>query len=106
MRIEAGAGDGVAQGKTKRISRVVFRLDQTGPGLFYGPTDVDADMDELHLRDGDDLMDTPVPLHDGDTGRLPWPEGYEQLGRVTVKHKLPLPCTVTAIMPQLTTQDA
>ena len=106
MRIEAGAADGVAQGKTKRITRTVFRLDQTGPGLFYGPTDVDADMDELNMRDGSDLMDSPVPLFDGDTERLLWPEGYEQLGRVTVKHKLPLPCTVTAIMLQLSTQDA
>ena len=58
------------------------------------------------MRDGSDLMDSPVPLFDGDTERLLWPEGYEQLGRVTVKHKLPLPCTVTAIMLQLSTQDA
>ena len=105
MRIEAGAADGTAQGKTKRITNIVLRLDQTGSGLLYGPTDTDADMDELHLRDSLDPMDAGIPLFDGDTEILSWPEGYEQLGRVTLKHTSPLPCTVTAIMPQLNTQD-
>lgn len=105
MRIEAGAADGTAQGKTKRITNIVLRLDQTGPGLLYGPTDTDSEMDELHLRDSLDPMDTAIPVFDGDTEVLPWPEGYEQLGRVSVKHVLPGPCTVTAVMPQLLTQD-
>ena len=105
MRLDAGAADGTAQGKTKRITNVVVRLDQTGGGLRYGPTEVDADMDEFHLRDSLDPMDSPVPLFDGDTDVLPWPSGYEQAGKVTVRHTLPLPCTVTAIMPQLITQD-
>jgi hypothetical protein len=105
MRIEAGAADGTAQGKTKRITNVVLRLDQTGAGLLYGPTDIDADMDELHLREPGDLMGSAIPLFDGDTEVLAWPEGYGQPGRITLKHKLPLPCTITAIMPQLITQD-
>jgi hypothetical protein len=105
MRLEAGASDGTAQGKTKRFTNVVIRLDQTGSGLLYGPTDVDADMDELHLRDSFDPMDAGVPLFDGDTEVLSWPEGYEQVGRLTLKHTLPLPCTITAIMPQVNTQD-
>jgi hypothetical protein len=62
-------------------------------------------MDELHLRDSFDPMSTALPLFDGDTEILPWPEGYEQLGRLTLKHTLPLPCTITAIMPQVNTQD-
>ena len=105
MRLEAGASDGTAQGKTKRFTNVVIRLDQTGAGLLYGPTAVTADMDELHLRDSFDPMSTALPLFDGDTEILPWPEGYEQLGRLTLKHTLPLPCTITAIMPQVNTQD-
>jgi hypothetical protein len=105
MRIEGGASDGTAQGKTKRVTNVVVRLDQTGGGLRYGPTDVDADMDEFHLRDSYDPMTEAVPLFDGDTDVLPWPAGYEQDGKVTIRHTLPLPCTVTAIMPQLNTQD-
>ncbi len=105
MRIEGGASDGTAQGKTKRITNVVVRLDQTGGGLRYGPTEVDADMDEFHLRDSYDPMTEAVPLFDGDTDVLPWPAGYEQDGKVTIRHTLPLPCTITAIMPQLNTQD-
>jgi hypothetical protein len=105
MRLEAGASDGTSQGKTKRVTNVVIRLDQTGAGLLYGPTDVTADMDELHLRDSFDPMSAALPLFDGDTGVLPWPDGYEQPARLTLKHTLPLPCTVTAVMPQLNTQD-
>ena len=105
MRLEAGAADGTSQGKTKRFTRVVFRLDQTGSGLLYGQTDTESDMDELHLRDSLDPMDSPVPLFDGDTESLPWPAGYEQTGRITLKHTLPQPCTVIAIMPQVVTQD-
>ena len=105
MRLDAGAADGTSQGKTKRFTNVVLRLDQTGSGLYYGATDVTADMDELHLRDGNDPMDTPVPLFNGDTEILPWPAGYEKAGRLTLKHTLPQPCTVIAIMPQVATQD-
>jgi hypothetical protein len=106
MRLEvAGGQEGTAQGKTKRITNVVFRLYQTGSGLLYGPTDVDADMDELELRDASDAMDTALPLFDGDSEVLPWPEGYEYLGRVTLKHTKPLPCFVTALMAQVVTQD-
>jgi hypothetical protein len=105
MRLDGGGADGTSQGKTKRITNVVVRLDQTGAGFRYGPSAVDADMDEFYLRDSYDLMDEPVPLFDGDTPVLPWPEGYEQAARVTIRHTLPLPCTVTAIMPQFLTQD-
>jgi hypothetical protein len=97
MRVEAGASDGTAQGKTKRFNRVVFRLDQTGGEIQYGPTDTDADMDTLPLTAGE--------LFDGDTESLSWPGGYEQEGRVTVKHTKPLPCTVTAWFPQGKTED-
>jgi len=105
MRIEAGAADGTAQGKTKRFTNVVFRLDQTGSGLFYGPDDTESNMEELHFRDSYHAMSEALPLFDGDTEVLPWPEGYEQIGRIALKHTLPLPCTITAIMAQVVTQD-
>jgi hypothetical protein len=105
MRVEAGAADGTSQGKTKRITNIVLRLDQTGSGLLYGPDEVEANMDELHLREPEYAMGSGVPLFDGDTEVLSWPYGYEQPGHIALKHKLPLPCTITAIMPQLITQD-
>ena len=119
MRIEAGAADGTAQGKIKRITDITVRLYQTGPGLFVGP--IDGTMDEFHMRkagaadptkaEGRGLagsgseMNKPIVLFDGDTPNLSYPEGYTQHGRVAVQHRLPFPCTVTAIMPQLLTQD-
>lgn len=103
LRVEAGAADGTSQGKTKRINNVTFRFDQTGVGLWYGPDT--TTMDELQLRDPSVPMGSAVPIFDGDKGPLVWPAGYEKDGRITIQHRLPLPCTLLAIMPQLTTQD-
>lgn len=103
MRFEAGAADGTAQGKTKRITDCAIRLYQTGPGLWIGPDTLN--MEEIQFRDSTMAMDQPVPLFNGDKGAQAWPTGYEKDARVTVQHRLPLPCTVTAIMPQLHTQD-
>jgi hypothetical protein len=103
MPFEAGAADGTAQGKTMRINNVVIRLYQTGPGLFYGP-DFD-NLDEYHPRKTTDLMDNPIPTFTGDTPLLPWPSGYETAAQVAVEHRLALPCTLVAIMPQLHTYD-
>ena len=103
MPLEAGARDGVAQGKTQRINNVVLRLFETGPGLWYGPS-LDK-LDELHLRTPADLMDSPVELFTGDTTYLAWPGGYEQGAQMIVRHQLPLPCTLVALMPQVNTSD-
>jgi len=103
MPIEAGAADGVAQGKTMRITNLVARLYSTGPGLFYGPSV--TNLIEYHLRGSTDLMDNPVPLFTGDTDFLPWPDGYEVGVQVTLRHQAPLPCTIIAVMPQVHTYD-
>lgn len=103
MPIEAGARDGVAQGKTQRINGVVLRLFETGSGLWYGSSF--TNLDELHLRRSNDPMDNPVPLFTGDTEMLPWPGEYEQGAQMVVRHQLPTPCTLVALMPQVTTND-
>jgi len=103
MRIEAGGADGTAQGKTKRYTNVVIRLDQTGPGLFLGPSialateEIPLEIDGVALPAG--------TLMDGDTGLRPFPGGYEQAGRIALRHNLPTPCTITAIYPQTVVQD-
>lgn len=102
MSIEAGAADGVAQGKTQRIHNIVIRLDTTGPGLWYGDGET---MDELHMRTDADLMDNPVSLFTGDTPALTWPVGYQQGAHMQIEHRLPTPCTVIALMPQMVTND-
>lgn len=103
MPFEAGAADGTAQGKTQRITNVVFKLFKTAPGLRYGP-DFDQ-MDDYHPRNTNDLMDNAVPEFTGDTPLLAWPSGYEQGVQVAIEHNLSLACTIVAIMPQLYTYD-
>jgi len=101
LRAEAGAADGTAQGKTKRIHRVTFRLRDT-LGWKYGRT-LD-DLFELPFRSAGDDMDEPPPLFTGDK-TLDWPGGYDQEGYVAFSHDQPLPATLISIMPQLITQD-
>lgn len=102
MPIEAGAADGVAQGKTMRINNLTIRLDQTGPGLFYGTGDR---MDEYHPRSTVMNMDEKIPTFTGDTDLLAWPGEYETGSQITIDHRLPTPCTLVALMPQLNTYD-
>ena len=101
-RLEAGAADGTAQGKTKRIHRAVIRLHQT-LGILFGP-DPDQ-LDRLEFRSGFDLMDKPPPLFDGDK-LVDWPGGYETEGRMTIAQDQPLPLTLLAVFPQIHTQDS
>jgi hypothetical protein len=101
MRIEAGARDGTAQGKTKRINKMVIRFLAT-VGAIAGPDD--NTLDRIQFRSGSDPMDQPVPLFTGDK-LMEWPSGYDFDGYIVVKQDQPLPMTVVALMAQLTTQD-
>lgn len=100
-RIEAGAADGTAQGKTKRINKCVVRFYNT-LGAKVGP-DSDS-LDELQFRTGSDPMDAPPPLFTGDK-LLEFPGDYDFEGYIMVRQDSPLPMTVVAIMPQVTTFD-
>ena len=104
MRIEAGASDGTAQGKTKRIHKAVLRLHQTG-SCTYGPMKDGGFMDKVVFRRSADRMDQPVPLFTGDKV-VQWPNGYETGGCMAVVVDQPVACTVVAIYPQIVTQDA
>lgn len=100
-RINAGAADGTAQGKTKRINKMVLRFYNT-LGAKAGPDE--NNLDELNFRSGSDLMDQPPPLFTGDK-LMEWPSGYDFDGYIMVRQEQPLPMTVVAIMPQLHTFD-
>jgi len=103
MPIEAGAQDGTAQGKEQRINGIVLDLFETGAGLWYGPNT--TDMDEYAVRSSSADMDEPVPLFTGQTDRLAWPGEYEKGTQMVIQHRLPLPCTVRALLPQMHTYD-
>jgi len=103
-RIEGGAQDGVAQGKTKRITGYVIRLLNT-LGMYYGSTFEDTDnRNEDDFEQGQDY-DEDVALFSGDTEFLRHPVGYEQDGSIYLSHSGVFPATILAIMPMVTTQD-
>jgi hypothetical protein len=100
-RIDAGAGDGTSQGKTKRITKAVIRFYNT-LGAKAGPNE--TLLDTIEFRTGSNLMDQAPPLFTGDK-LLDWSGGYDFDGYLTVKQDQPLPMTVIAIMPQVHTFD-
>ena len=101
MRLEAGSIDGTAQGRIKRISKVIARLYKT-LGCKIGP-DEDT-LDTIFFRDSSMPMDAPPELFTGDK-ELDYPEGYETDAHITIVQDLPLPLTVVALMPQIRTTD-
>lgn len=100
-RLEAGAGDGTAQGKTKRINKCVFRFMNT-LGAQVGPDE--NTLDEIEFRNPNDPMNQPPPIFTGDK-LMEWPDGYNFDGYIMVVQDQPLPMTVVAIMPQVHTFD-
>lgn len=102
LRLEAGADDGVAQGKIKRIHGVTARFFKT-VGAELGPDT--NNLDRLPFRDSSMSMNQAVPLFTGDK-EIYFPSGYENDARVIVRQSQPLPMTVLAIMRRSNTFDA
>lgn len=102
LRMEAGADDGISQGKIKRIHGVTVRfLDSVGAEV--GP---DANnLDRIPFRDSSMAMNEAVPMFDGDK-EIFFPSGYDNDARVLVQQTQPLPMTVLAIMRRSNTFDA
>ena len=99
MRIEAGAKDGTAQGKKKRVSRITYRLYDT-LGLKHGPS---ADrLDIIPFRSSADDMNEPPALFTGDK-EIEFPRNWDTDGYIFLVQDQPLPFTVLAIMPELNT---
>lgn len=107
-RIEAGAGDGTAQGKTKRTNHVGVdvwmsaggevgvRNEDTGE-VEYAPLEYnEAPYDEIEA----------AVLHTEIVAITP-PPGYGKLGTLHFRQpgEQPLPLNIVAFMPQLHTQD-
>lgn len=101
QNMEAGARDGTAQGKTKRITKFVVRLLNT-LGLYYGPNATEKDTYDFNQGA---TYDEDLDLFSGDTRDLPWPQGYETEGTIYLQHDGVFPASILAIMPQVVTQD-
>ena len=101
MRIEAGATDGTAQGKIKRIDDVNLRLYRS-VNAKVGPTL--STLDRIPFRSGADEMDRAIPMFTGDKD-VEMPAGYDQDGYIIVQQDLPLPMTLVGIFARVQTYD-
>ena len=104
-RLDGGAGDGTAQGKTKRITDVAFRVISTLGGSAGPSYENRDDISDLNYRSPATLMGTPNALFTGDA-LLSWPGGYETDARIWFVTDEPYPATIAAILPQATVQES
>jgi len=110
MRLEGGSNDGVGQGKSKRVSSIIFRLEKTGAGFRYGRGELDKTFAgglfaELPVREVIGDMDSPPALLDGDTYRQPIDGGTDQQYMIRVEHSKPVPCTIISIIATVDTSQ-
>lgn len=105
-RIEAGAADGTAQGKVKRVHSLTIQLWQSAYGEVGSWNDneevfkwVDIEYQEPY----DELE--PINLQDGMFGPFVMPPGYGKRGSLSFRQTKPLPFNVISLLPQMNTQD-
>lgn len=101
-RVEAGAADGTAQGKMKRIDRVVIRLWESLGGKVgrLNPETNEVEADPVNTRKLEEALDLPG-LWSGDVELSGFPSGYDFDGRVWFGTEDPLPFHVVSIYPRV-----
>jgi hypothetical protein len=100
LPVEVPTPTGSSQGKTKRISQLLIRVNNSLGGK-YGPDASTADI--IPYRSGSDPMDASPPLYTGDK-ILSFNGQYDSLAQFTIIHDEPLPFTLIAMSPRLETQ--
>jgi hypothetical protein len=101
MRLDVGAADGTAFGKTQRIHRVAI-LFHRSLGLNVGPS-FDA-LDPWIFRTAGDDLGEPAGLFSGVKSE-PFDGDYSDEALICWRQNQPLPSTILAIMPQMHTED-
>lgn len=99
MRLEAGAKDGTAQGKLKRIHKLVIRFVDTLGGRAG---EYKKQLDDIAFRSPSTPMGQPQPIFSGDF-EMQFPGDWGLDGFVEIRQDGPLPMTVAALMPQMQT---
>lgn len=102
LRPDVGAANGTALGKLKRIHKL-YALFHESVGLKAGE-DFDT-MQAFNFRENSDPMSAAVPLFSG-IKKLDYDTDYNQDGQICLEQSQPLPSTILAISPHITTQDA
>lgn len=101
LRLDAGAADGTAIGKTRRMHRVGMMLHRT-MGLKVG-RDFDS-LDEIVFRDSSDIVSQATPLFSG-IKTFEHDADYDLENQFCWRQSEPFPGKILAIMPQMVTQD-
>jgi hypothetical protein len=107
VNFEAGAGEGTAQGKSKRVNNVTLAVWDTYGGEV-GLTNEDTGEIEFTMMAGlyeqdADLID--VELFTGLIGPFNPPQGYGKKAAIIFRQTMPFPMNITAMYPQLATED-
>lgn len=103
MQLNAGAANGTAQGKTKRVSNIATRFSRSLGGAVGPSFDAD-DLEPLNFRRPSNAMDNAVPLFDGDM-ESNWRGSYEGQSWLCYQNDQPLPVTLLGFFPIVDTQD-
>jgi hypothetical protein len=101
LRLNAGAADGTAIGKTQRTHRVGIMLHRS-LGLKIGPKF--TDLTQLTFRTTSDELSRAVPLFTGILSET-FEGDYDFENQFCFRADQPLPSMVLALMPQMQTQD-
>lgn len=103
MPLEAGGQEGPAQGKIKRIHRIIMRMYDT-LGLQVQAGSAGAIVNDEAFRSTSDLMDQPPPLFNGNFP-ITWEGSYDRDGYVIWEQTQPLPSNISGLSIELETQD-
>lgn len=101
LRLNAGAADGTAIGKTQRTHRIGIMLHRS-LGLKIGPSF--TDLTRLTFRDASDYMSRAPALFTGILSEE-FEGDYNFENQFCFEQDQPLPSMVLALMPQMHTQD-
>ena len=101
LKMTAGASAGTAVGKTKRINKLVFVL-QDAAAFKAGPTE--SQLEDVTFRKVSDATNTAVPLFTGET-KFGFDADFNRDARILMQGSLPLPWSLLAIAPELQTHD-
>jgi hypothetical protein len=95
-------GLGTVQGRTKSVSEVTFRVENTR-GIFTGPQDGERDSNVLveYKQRRNENWNEAISLYTGDLTITPYWD-WNTSGAMWVKQFDPLPMTILSIMPDVT----
>jgi hypothetical protein len=102
LDLEGGSQEGTAQGKKRKISKVLVRFYRSLGGWIGQDDD---NLDVLDFRTTEDLMGSPPALFSG-IKDFAFRGNWNREARLKIVQDLPLPMTVLSLVPTFRTEDA